>query len=303
MKCHGRCGWSLSAFLALTAPLLGQGTSATFRTSSQMVLVPITVIDRHGRTVDGLRKENFTVLEDQTPRQIISFAGDDAPCSVGIVLDVSGSMRQTLGPAKAVTRIFLENSNPADEFLLLTVSSQPTEVSGFTSDTAALERAFSSAPSGGRTALIDTVYLALSRMRHATRPRRALLILSDGMDNHSRYFKSELMRAAVEADTQIYTIIVDGTPAHTKALQQIEEHHGRYLLHALSERTGGMNFGVRDSASAENAAMKATRAIRSEYVIGYQPQQSTSSGKWHTVRVKLDVPGTSVYSRGGYYER
>ena len=124
------------------------------------------------------------------------------------MLDISGSMQQTLSAAKDIAQAFFEAANPDDEFLLLTVSTQPAATPGFTTDTAALEDTIGFTKPGGLTALIDTVYLGLSRMREAQRPRRALLILSDGMDNHSRYSKSELMRVALEADVQIYTIII-----------------------------------------------------------------------------------------------
>jgi VWFA-related protein len=151
--------------------------------------------------------------------------------------------------------------------------------------------------------LIDTVYLALTRMRHANRPRRAIPLLSDGMDNHSRYSKAELMHMALEADTQIYTIIFDNPPAYKKAIEVSEEHRGRYFLEELSQRTGGIHFGVRDVVEAKVAAVKAARAPRNKYVIEYQPQQPVESGKWHSVRVKSNVPGANVYARNGYYER
>ena len=182
---------------------------AAFRTSAQMVLVPVTVTDHNGKTIEGLRAEDFNILEDQVPQQIVSFTSEDAPCSVGLVLDISGSMRNTLDAAKGVAQSFFQTANPEDEFLLLTVSTQPEAVSGFTTDIAALEENIERTSPGGMTALIDTVYLGLNRMRKARQPRRALLILSDGMDNYSRYSKSELMRVALEADVQIYTIIVD----------------------------------------------------------------------------------------------
>jgi Ca-activated chloride channel family protein len=181
---------------------------AAFRTNAQMVLVPVAVTDRSGKTIEGLQAKDFNVLEDQVPQQIVSFTAEDAPCSVGLVLDVSGSMRNTLDSAKGVAHSFLQTANPEDEFLLLTVSTQPDTISGFTNDIADLEESIGRTSPAGMTALIDTVYLGLNRMRKANQPRRALLILSDGMDNYSRYSKGELMRVALEADVQIYTIIV-----------------------------------------------------------------------------------------------
>ncbi len=288
---------------------------AAFRTNAQMVLVPVAVTDRSGKTIEGLQAKDFNVLEDQVPQQIVSFTAEDAPCSVGLVLDVSGSMRNTLDSAKGVAHSFLQTANPEDEFLLLTVSTQPDTISGFTNDIADLEESIGRTSPAGMTALIDTVYLGLNRMRKANQPRRALLILSDGMDNYSRYSKGELMRVALEADVQIYTIIVGngsggggasgGAPFRpsliAKPIDQAREHEGPLLLEELAEKTGGLHFHVRSDADAREAAIKAGRALRNEYVIGYQPSSSGATGKWHRIRVKSNVPKVNVSARNGYY--
>jgi Ca-activated chloride channel family protein len=223
-------------------------------------------------------------------------------------------MRNTLDAAKGVARSFFQTANPEDEFRLLTVSTQPEAISGFTTDIADLEGSIERTSPGGMTALIDTVYLGLNRMRKSKHPRRALLILSDGMDNYSRYSKGELMRVALEADVQIYTIIVDNGSASAstgtipfrpslirKPVDQGEEHEGPRLLEELSEKTGGLHFHVRNDTEAKEAASKAGRALRNEYVIGYQPSGPGATGKWHRVRVKSNVPKLNVYARNGYY--
>jgi Ca-activated chloride channel family protein len=279
-----------------------------------MVLVPVTVTDHNGKTIEGLRAGDFKVLDDQIPQQIASFTSEDAPCSVGLVLDISGSMRNTLGAAKHVAQSFLATANSDDEFLLLTVSTQPETIPGFTRDIAALGESIEAAKPAGMTALIDTVYLGLNSMRKAKQPRRALLILSDGMDNYSRYSKGELMRVALEADVQVYTIVMGngsggaspGTAPFLpsmalKPIDQARANQGPSLLEELSDRTGGLHFRARSGVEAMDAAIKAGRALRNEYVIGYQPQSSGLSGKWHRVRVKSTVPKVSVYARNGYY--
>lgn len=285
-----------------------------FRTDAQMVLIPVMVTDHNGKAIQGLRAEDFNILEDQVPQRIVSFTAEDVPCSVGLVLDISGSMRNTLDSAKGVAQSFFQNTNPEDEFLLLTVSTQPEATSAFTTDIAALEESVDRASSGGMTALIDTVYLGLNRMRKGKQPRRALLILSDGMDNHSRYSKSELMDVAVEADVQIYTIIVGGgsggasnaaVPFRPSLIRkpgdQGSDNEGAQLLGELADRTGGLHFHVRDSAEAKEAAIKVGQALRNEYVIGYQPPNSGATGKWHRVRVKSHIPKVNVHARNGYY--
>lgn len=285
-----------------------------FRTNVQMVLVPVTVADRHGKTIEGLRADDFNILDNQRSQKIVSFSSDDAPCSVGLVLDISGSMQQALSGTKEMAQAFFGTANPDDEFLLLTVSTQPAATTGFTSDTAALEESIGFAKPGGLTALIDTVYLGVSRMREARWPRRALLILSDGMDNHSRYSQSELMRLALEADVQIYTIVIDNGSASasthtapyrpsliTKPWDRAEEHQGAEMLEKLSDLTGGLHFRAHSNAQAKEAVINIGRALRNEYVIGYHLPDSTTSGRWHRIRVKLNASKANVHARKGYY--
>jgi Ca-activated chloride channel family protein len=287
---------------------------ATFHSNAQMVLIPVTVTDRNGKTIEGLRAENFKVLDNQAAQPIVSFASEDAPCSVTLVLDISGSMQSTLSIAKGVAQAFFRTANPDDEFLLLTVSTLPAAFPGFTNDVAALEKVIEFARAGGRTALIDTVYLGLRRMRKARRPRRALLILSDGMDNHSRYSSGELRRLALEADVQIYAIIIGNSTAGAstggipfrpglikKASDQAQDRQGLELLEKLSDYTGGLHFRVSDEAKAKEAVIKVGRALREEYLIGYRAPDFEASGKWHQVRVKSNVPKLNVHARNGYY--
>jgi Ca-activated chloride channel family protein len=310
--------WSLLALL-LFVPAHGLRaqsavTPAAFRSNTQMVLVPTAVIDHTGKTVAGLRPQDFTVLDDETPQQISALTNEDAPCSVGLVFDASGSMRNTLGYAKDLARAFFQTANPQDEFLLLTVSTQPQAISGFTTDTEALEKNIESTGAGGMTALIDTVYFALSRMRGARQPRRAMLIISDGMDNNSRYSKGELMRVAIEADVQVYAIVVDGIASGTggfpfrpglaaKPIDMVRERQGPEILEEIAEKTGGLHFRVSSNPQARDAVIRVGEAIRNEYVIAYQAPQSAAVGKWHRIRVKSRVPKVKVYARSGYYSQ
>ena len=304
-------------FLVLTIAGAASQTAAQkpmFRTNAEMVLVPVTVTDRNGKTIDGLRADDFKVFDDKRSQKIASFAVEDAPCSVGLVLDISGSMESTLRQTKDIAHAFFEASNPDDEFLLLTVSTEPAATARFTTDTAALEESIAFAPTGGLTALIDTVYLGLGSMKKAELPRRALLIISDGKDNHSRYSESELMSVALEADIQIYTIIMDtgsgGLSSSSapyrpsmvaKPWDRAAENRGPEMLEKLSDQTGGLHFRVHDNADAKEAVMKIGRALRDEYVIGYRPQDLDKSRKWHRIRVKLNTTGKHVHARTGYY--
>ena len=187
--------------------------AVTFRTSTRMVLVPVTVTDHYGKTIMNLQAKDFNIFDDQTHQQVVSFGTEDVPCSVGLVLDISGSMKSAIGVVKESAQAFVRTANPDDEFLLLTVSTTPAVSSKFTTDTQTLEENIGFARPGGFTALIDTVYLGLNQMRKAGTQRRALVILSDGVDNHSQYSRGELLRVALEADVQVYTIIVENGAA------------------------------------------------------------------------------------------
>jgi Ca-activated chloride channel family protein len=288
--------------------------AATFRADTRIVLVPVTVTDHHWKTITGLQAKDFNISDDQVSQQIVSFGTEDAPCSVGLVLDVSGSMQNTLGVVKDGARAFVKAAGPDDEFLLLTVSTTPTAGSEFTTDTADVEESIARTRPGGFTALIDTVYLGLNHMRKARNPHRALVIVSDGMDNRSQYSKSELLRVALEADVQIYAIIIDNGAAGSSASMvpfrpslvakpgdQAAQRQGPNLLEELADKTGGLYFHARNNTQVTEGLTKAGQALRNEYMIGYQAAVSDRSGKWHKIRVKTTVPKVNVYARSGYY--
>jgi Ca-activated chloride channel family protein len=271
------------------------------RADVNLVLVPAVVTDRKGAVVSGLTRDSFTVLEDRVAQPIVSLSSQEAPCSIGIVLDLSGSMRTKLRAATDAVRLFLETANPDDEIFLLTVGSLPHTLSDFTADFATLQNSIVAARADGNTALIDTIFMGLNRLRSARRGRRALLVVSDGMDNNSRYSKPELLRAAEESDVQIYTIGIADAPAWKKAIELTEQSRGLALLSDLAERTGGMTFKAVISDDIRPAALKIGRAMRNEYVIAYNQTGADRSGKWRSIQVKVSPPQFRVYARAGYY--
>jgi Ca-activated chloride channel homolog len=307
------CGVTFACAVFLPGLQAQRLVPAAFQINSAMVLIPVNITDGDGKTLQGLRAQDFTIFDEKAPQQIASFSSEDAPCSVGLVFDTSGSMRYALSTTKRIAEVFLKASNPEDEFLMLTVSSVPEADSRFTTESEALAQDVQATRAGGMTALLDTVYLGLNRLHKATRPRRALLILSDGMDNQSRYSKRELMRLAFESDVQVYTILVDGIPGSSggaallvpsmvaKPGQQAAERQGPQTLQELSEKTGGLYLRVRNDAEGAEAATRFARTLRNEYIIGYRAPNSGPSGKWHRVQVKSKVPKARIFARSGYY--
>ncbi len=194
---------------------------------------------------------------------------------------------------------FLKASNPEDEFFLLTVSSKPQIQTGITDDPKVLKAAVRSVTAGGNTALFDSVYLALDHLRQAGHPQRALLVISDGIDNHSRYTAAELMSSAVESDTQIYTIAINEPPGNKKPVQLVDRQRGSLFMSRLAERTGGLSFSIANASEAQQAAGKAGVALRNQYLVGFKPAED-ASGTLHTIKVRVNLADVTVRSRNGY---
>jgi Ca-activated chloride channel family protein len=276
---------------------------SAFRTDSTLVVVPVTVVDRRGAIVNGLAGNAFTLTEDGVPQPIRSFSEDDAPVSLGVVLDLSGSMKGVLGAAKESLRTLMKDANPDDEVFLNGVSTQPRAFTGFEDGVEEAVRRVESESAGGYTALIDTVYESLQQLRAGAEPRKALVVISDGMDNHSRYTREELLRLAVESDAQIYTIatVASVNPVQApKPLVMTEAKRGLVFLEDLAERTGGIAFVVSNGTEIAKAAARIDQALRNQYVIGYVPRDKPASGQWRKIRVKVAGSGMRAYARTGY---
>jgi Ca-activated chloride channel family protein len=275
----------------------------SFIADSRVVLVPTTVMDRGGAIVSGLASDAFSVSEDNVPQRITSFGEQDVPVSVGIVFDTSGSMKNVLPRAKDVMRAFLDACNPEDEALLYTVANRPEKDSGFTNNFNSLLDHMVFAGAGGSTALVDTIYSALLQTRSAHNGRRALLVISDGMDNHSRYSARELLSVAVEADIQIYSISVFDPPRNKKPIELQEERNGIFFLEDLTRKTGGLQIVAHGSSDISQAAAKVAKAMRDQYLIGYIPENADSNGKWHAIKVNLKANDAKAYARSGFYAK
>ena len=257
----------------------------TLKSSVDLVLVPVTVTDDMGRIVTGLAKSNFVVYQDKRREQIRSLSRDDAPISVGIIWDTSGSMADKMANAREGIKTFLETANPKDEFFLITFSDQLELVSDFTANIDDIESKLVFPQAHGETALLDAVYLGISEMRHAHYARKALLIISDGGDNHSRYTEGEVKDVVEEADVQIFAIgLFDEFP------RTQEEEEGPSLLTEVAEATGGRMFSIDNPNELSHVATKIGIALRDEYVLAYQPPTKPHDGKWHKIRVKLHLP-------------
>lgn len=273
---------------------------ATFRADGTLVLVPVTVVDRRGAVVNGLASDAFTLTEDGVQQPLRAFSEEDAPVSIGVVLDLSGSMQWCLNAAKESLRSLMKDANPGDEAFLNGVSSNPRVYSGFTRSLEDIVRQVETERAYGYTALIDTIYGSLEQLRAGVHPRKALVVISDGIDNRSRYTSRELQRLAVESDGQIYSIAVSGGASRKQGVAFAEEMGGLSFLRDLAEMTGGLSFVVRDGTDIAKATASIGRALRNQYTIGYVPNGNGRSGQWRRIRVKVEGPGMTAYARAGY---
>jgi VWFA-related protein len=273
------------------------------RIDSTLVLIPVTVTDPMNRFVTGLEKDSFKIFEDKKEQPISQFSSEDAPLSIGVVFDCSGSMGKKLEKSREAVAQFFKLANPEDEFFLVQFNDSANLVQSFTPNLEDVQNKLAFTQSKGRTALLDAVYLALHEMKKAKNPRKALLLISDGGDNSSRYTEPEIKNLVKEADVQIYAIgIYEGYGGRSRTP---EEMNGPGLLTEIAEQTGGRQYSVDNLNELPDVAAKIGVELRNQYIIGYQPQNSTRDGKYRKVQVKLiqprGMPTLRPFWKQGYY--
>ena len=265
-----------------------------------LVLVPVTVTDPMNRLVTGLDKENFEVFEGKDRQEVRHFSSEDAPISLGVIFDMSGSMNSKIERAREAVIEFFKTANPQDEFFLVAFADKPQEISDFTNSIDDLQGKLIYTVPKGRTALLDAIYLGISKMRQAKFPKKSLLIISDGGDNHSRYTEGEIKTLVKEADVMVYSIGI-----YDHYFQTEEERLGPQLLGEVSELSGGRSFTIDNPNDLADVATKIGIELRNQYVLGYRPKNPGHDGKWHKIKVKLlppkGLPPLHVYAKTGYY--
>ena len=277
----------------------GKITHSDIRVDSNLVLVPVSVTDSHNHPVTGLDSRQFRVFEGKTEQQVVNVSADDAPVSVGIVFDGSASMATKLPKAREAVAEFLKSANPEDEFFLVNFSDTIELAVPFTTNPGDIQNRLMYATTKGKTALLDAVYLALDTMKDAKNSRKALLIISDGGDNDSRYTETEIRRAVREGGVWIYAIGVYGS---NSVVLPEEERGGPKLLTDLAEQTGGRHFAVEHATELPATAGKIALELRNQYLIGFRPTTPAQDGKFHKVQVKLVDSGNLLLSwRPGYF--
>ena len=273
------------------------------RIDTNLVQINVTVTTPLGQVVTAMEKEHFRIFEEKVEQKILSFTSEEAPLSVGLVFDMSGSMGNKLHKSRQAAAQFFRTSNPEDEFFLVTFNERPELTVPMTHSTEEIQNRLAFTNAKGRTALLDGVYLAMSQMKKSKNPRKAILVLSDGGDNSSRYTESEIRNLVRESDVQIYAIGIF-EPAGSRG-RTAEELSGPGTLNEMAEQTGGRHFPVENLNDLPDIAAKIGVELRSQYIIGYSPSNVERDGKYRRVEVKLvqprGLPPLRAYYRTGYY--
>ncbi len=277
----------LAFAVVLLVAALAQAAQKALKIDVDLVMVSVAVSDSDGRPLTALKEQSFQLFEDKIEQKIRYFSSEAAPISIGIILDISHSMQKKLSFAKDAALKFLETGTPDDEYFLVEFSNRANIAQGFTSDITRLRDKLSLVPAQGNTALYDAVYLGLAQLKKGQNPKKALLLITDGEDNHSRYSRRDIREFVREADAQIYVIDM-----------------GRALVGELADMTGGHSYRA-SVADLEDTCEKIALELKSQYVIGYESTNGNKDGKFRKVRVKVTPPEgmlkVNARTREGYY--
>src|SRR3989442_5563461 len=253
----------------------------------ELVMVNVAVTDSDNRPITNLKAENFQIFEDKVEQQIRYFSMEAAPMSLGIVFDISHSMERKLDFAKDAAAKFLEKGTPDADYFLVEFSSRANLAEGFTTDIRRLRDRLSLTPAEGATALYDAVYLGLSKLKSGQHPKKALLLITDGEDNHSRYSRGDIREVVRESDAQIYVIDL-----------------GRALIGDLAEMTGGHSYRTTVN-DLEDTCEKIALELKNQYVSGVESPNRHKDGKFRKVRLRVTPPAgmskLNVRTRDGYF--
>ncbi len=275
---------------------------ADLRVDVPLVLIPTHVTNPLGTTVPGLSKENFRLFEDNVEQKIIHFSNEDAPLSIGLLFDASGSMENKIRKSWEAAAEFFKTANSDDEFFLVQFGDRPKLLLPFTQDSDLIYNRIARVRPFGRTALLDAIGVGLSEMKKARYLRKAIVIVSDGGDNRSRFTRGEIKNALLESDVQIYAMgIFDIEPSRK---QPSEERNGPILLNELAEDTGGRHIAVDKLEDLPAVCARIGKELRDQYLLGYYPTNDARDGRHRSVKVTVappdDMPPLKAYYRRGY---
>jgi Ca-activated chloride channel family protein len=270
--------------------------------NTDLITFTITVTDLYGRFVSGLSKNAFSIFDNKEQQEISFFSDDDSPVSVGVIFDVSGSMSgDKIRRARDALAHFIQTSHDRDEYFMIAFNSRAQLLMDRTRDGNAVLDKLTFVQTRSNTALYDACYLGVERVQRGTHPKRALLLISDGQDNNSRYTFNELRRVLKESDVVLYAVGILGGSDVGSSLGM----EGQSILDELAAVSGGKAFYPRSNAEMDDIFEQIALELRHQYSIGYRPPNFVNDGKWHRIKVKVQpprgLPRLFVRSKDGYY--
>jgi Ca-activated chloride channel family protein len=281
----------------------GSQDQGSVKLATELVSVRVTVTDQSGRSIEGLSKDNFKIYEDKVEQPVSFFSDEDTPASIGVVFDTSNSMSgDKIMRAKEALARFIQTSHEQDEYFLISFSSSAQLLLDGTWDCKAVLDQFNNAHPKGETALYDAVYLGVEKVSQGAHPKRAIILISDGEDNHSRRSFDDLRQRLQESDITIYSLGIAGNYPSPKSRATAD---GPFLMDKLASISGGKSFWPGNPEKMEEAFERLALELRRQYSIGYLPSNFVADGKWRRITVTVttprDRPRLIVRSREGYY--
>ncbi len=294
----------------ITAPVLPtdensqqqrQKNDPVIRENTDLVSLPVTVVDPYNRLVTGLERKHFEIFEDKVKQDIDGFKDADMPVSVGIIFDVSGSMKGKLDRAREAMKAFVETSHAEDDYFLIGFNQRANLIAEFSDGETLLNKLTLISPSG-QTALYDASYLGVEKVKQGRHQKHAILMISDGQDNSSRYTYGELRKLLKESGVQIYCIGIVEMGGGAGASLDLQ---GQAILEEIAQTTGGKSFFPRSPAELEDATTRIALELRHQYSISYVPTNLKRDGQWHKIKIKVTqpkgMPPLRVQHKEGYY--
>ena len=286
--------------LSTAMPSTGAPTRRTVRANVDLVLVNVTVLDKAGRAVSGLQPEHFALLDDKNPQTVRYVSNVDEPISLVVVLDASASMAARIEDVRSAFSELVTTSNPQDDVALIVVRDEPYVALSFNDPASELQGTLDALQPNGATSLWDAMYLGVKELKNSHCQRKAMVVISDGGDNHSRYTEPQLKSLLREADAEVYAIGI-----FDRYATRIEERKGPLQLDEVTSVTGGRVLSVHDSVELSRAVTQISHELRNQYVLGYYPSNRSRDGKWRKLKVQLTGSASQakfrLYARKGYY--
>ncbi|MDR0842850.1 MAG: VWA domain-containing protein [Acidobacteriota bacterium] len=309
-----RISFFISAIICLLAVTTAGGAPEDedglpgFRVGVKVDLVSLyaSVVDKDNHFAPGLDKSRFRILEDGVEQTIESFSQEDVPVSMGILLDLSGSMLGKIGQVNRAALAFIQAGNPDDEFFLIGFNDEVELLQDYTDDHDEIQDALENTVVAGKTHLYDAIYLGVEKAHKGTNPKRTAVVITDGNDDTSFYRLKELVAKIQESDVQVFCIgFLDEVPKKNIFGRWSSSEAKKYYdaLVSISEETGGKAFFPRDATETHGIVAEIARDLRSQYSFGYISSNSTRDGAFRKVKIELagKKSDLQIRHRRGYF--